>query len=725
MGDPAKGVRLLPLLSAVSIRLSVLLLVLVAGVAAPALAVDFSALWDYQTRGGDNIDTASQFQQRYTLGLGPAMSFQLTPAIFAGANLGYARTERDLGEGRTTVEEITPSAQLGVTNDIFRSILSGTATEFRPITGEKFTTRAWDATLASNWQYDLWPSLSLNYSERNEETRGLAGAVGSGTEDKTFSSTLNWDLRKAQLYYDYSRGHLEDLVNQSRNDRESHLVRLETSQSFWQNRIRFNLAQQVQHADSDFTILTPDGLFEALLEIVEIRSLVTDSVVAPSPEDPGFDDLPEWSPSLPAVPVANGERVHLVASLDFPQQVDRLDLYVDPLAVDGHQVASLGWNLYVRSGNTWVLEAANLPALFNVIEERVELTVELLEPVREFMVTADVDGLPGGLAILRFAAVSRINVDTTSNQLSFLTNASLRIQLTPTLTASSSLILDRIESETERLVPSETAGEIENVLVSTERVSTQRSLAGSLRWTPSPFVTPSVSFSETRQESTGADDELSRSYSAIIATYPLPTLNVTLGATRTDRFTDARKTATSDNYSLTSTASIYPDLTASLNTNFITSDRQQTDGTMVTTDTLSSRLTLNARLNTQLTADLTNNYRHLNPPAAESTSATDSTLSLTWRPSDLLMLRGSGTKFWSGRDDPEPMSFIMDLALLRTRNTRLNLLYNHSRGRETSNQYSLNGSWDITQALSLQARLNYRSAEFDTWSTLLRLALRL
>jgi hypothetical protein len=67
----------------------------------------------------------------------------------------------------------------------------------------------------------------------------------------------------------------------------------------------------------------------------------------------------------------------------------------------------------------------------------------------------------------------------------------------------------------------------------------------------------------------------------------------------------------------------------------------------------------------------------------------------------------------------------VDLALLRTYNTRLNFLYNHSQGLETSDLYTLNGSWDISQAWSLQARLNYRSAEFDSWNTLVRLALRL
>lgn len=716
----------MPLHAAALKGFSLLLLVLVAWGAAPAYAVDFNALWEHQQIGGDNIDSASRFQQRYSLGLGPSLTYQLTPAIFAGANLSYARTERDIDGKSTTIEEITPSAQMGVTNDIFRAVLSGMVTEYRPVSGDEFTSYTWDATLGSNWRRDLWPNITFNYLERSEEDRGRDDELVRDNDEKFYSATLDWDLRLARLYYDYANGQIDDLLNSSRNDRESHLVRLESRQSFWQNRIRFNLSQQFQQTDNDFIMLTPDGLFELSLTIDETRSLVVASAGTPLPDDPTFESLfgDQFADGLPG-PIENDERVHLVASFNFPQQVDRLDLYLGPQAVDGSQVAALPWDLYVRSGGIWVLAAANLPAEYNFFEERVELTIDLAEPAREMMVVADVSGLTDDLVISRIDAISRINVDTNTRQQSYLTNASLRIQLTRTLVAASSLILDRTESLIQPLADGEDDGQAEGVPPASEVVSIRRTLSGNLHWTPTPFVAPSVGYSETRQDISRTPDEISRSYSATVATYPLPTLNVTLGVTRTDRFEGEEKIATTDNYGLTSTASIYPDLTASLNANYITSDREQDDGTMVTTDTISSRLTLNARLTPRLIADLATNFRDSERNNVDSTTTADSTLNLLWRPSDLLMMRASGTKHWTGIDSPEPLALAMEVALLRTYNTRLNFLYNHSRGRETSNQFSLNGSWDISRALSLQGRFTYRSAEFDSWNTLVRLALRL
>ena len=51
-------------------------------------------------------------------------------------------------------------------------------------------------------------------------------------------------------------------------------------------------------------------------------------------------------------------------------------------------------------------------------------------------------------------------------------------------------------------------------------------------------------------ERTGRDDELNRVYSVSVSTRPLPSLNLSMGYTRNDRYADKDKTNTSDYYSL-------------------------------------------------------------------------------------------------------------------------------------------------------------------------------
>jgi hypothetical protein len=686
------------------------LCLLLLGVAAPTRAAEFTANWDYLAAGGDNVDTISNFQQRYSLGLGPEMSYQLTPALSASASLGYTREEQDTPAGRATVEQIAPAAQLRLTNDIFTALLGGMVTEYRPENGEEFSTTSWNASLASNWDYLFWPSLAFTYSERSEVDRFADDLVGRETLDQTYGVNLDWDLRLARLHYDYSQGVGEDLLDDRRTESESHLVRLDTTQRLWQDRVRFTLSQQFQQSTTDGT--PPEA---------QLAAAAIDTPLDPE-EFPPLASIPQLSDGdllTGALTIESGQSGFLAFGFGFEQVVTGFTVYLSPLTpLTPTEAGRLTWTLYVLDplDLTWSPAPASLVADFQggAVPPRIVLqVVGEVEPQREFLVVVDNPVGNPDFAISELTAAGGLTGDIQARQRSHQTNASLRVQLTSTLGATAGLTLERTESEFTQALRSGTSE------------TTRRSLRGGLQWTPVPWLAPAVSVSETQRTSSGAADDTSRSYALTVATFPMPTLNVTLGATRTERYVDARRTATSDNYSLTSAARLYPDLTASLTANLVTSERERNDGTTVSSESLFGRLALNARLNPQLLADLDTNYRRSESDGAAGSTASDSTLTLTWRPSDLLMMRLAGTHFWSGTDAPMPVEFNMEMALLRTHNTRLNFFYTHSRGRETSNQFSLNGSWDISNSLSLQARFNYAVAEFATWNTTVNLALRL
>ena len=89
--------------------------------------------------------------------------------------------------------------------------------------------------------------------------------------------------------------------------------------------------------------------------------------------------------------------------------------------------------------------------------------------------------------------------------------------------------------------------------------------SGGMTLTPLPYVTPSISYSETRYERSDREDDLIRSYSVNVATRPLPSLNFSMAYTRNERYVDKDKTNTSYTYIIFTKASIYPDLSVSLN----------------------------------------------------------------------------------------------------------------------------------------------------------------
>ncbi len=694
-------------------RLSLLLLVFFVWGAAPAFAVDFGAFWQYRESGGDNIETRRSFQQRYSLGAGTGVTWQPTHAISAGFNLSYTRTQSESGTGWRSSEQIVPSANLNLTNDIFRAGLLGTASETRSSSGPGLTSYSWDASLGSNWERIFWPNLWLSYGEAVETSRD---SDTLDTHSSRYGFGFDWDLLAAQFFYAYSHNESEDRIELSRSESDSHFVRAETGGNFWRNRLSVRLSQQFQYSESDFTAVIPEeGVFRRRLDLGEPSSATSDPTQEPDPAlvqltiNPllqNNDREGEFGRALSIQPL---ERGHVGIRFDLSEQIDAFLLYHDPFApLAPAQVEALRWNLYTRSilDDSWELAAEDLPALYDEQRSRFEVPVGRFAREVKVVVTND-SGVP--LHVTELEVISFFtDADGGSRRTSHLTTANMRLQLTRTLAASSSVTYERSDS---------TSGDL-----STE--STRRSLSGGLRWAPHRAVSPSLGYSETRLNSTGAPETLARSYSLIVATFPLPTLNVTVGATKSERFVGEQKTATSDTYSLFSTARIYPDLTASLNASYVTSTRFRDDGEAVDIDTFSSRINFNARINPKLTADLATNYRQTETDTATDSSS-DSTLSFGYRPSDLLSMRLTGTRRWTGPDTPDTLAFNMSMVLLRTHKTRANFRYSHTQGRETSNRFGLDGSWSISQTFSMQSRVNYTLAEMNSYNFQVSLAMRL
>jgi hypothetical protein len=102
----------------------------------------------------------------------------------------------------------------------------------------------------------------------------------------------------------------------------------------------------------------------------------------------------------------------------------------------------------------------------------------------------------------------------------------------------------------------------------------------------------------------------------------------------------------------------------------------------------------------------------------------DSTLNLAYRPSDMLSARLSATKPWNG-DDPERVDFKLDLALLRTQKTRVNVTYRHLHAETDTDAFGFIGSWDISQIFTLQTQARYLFEEQNSWNLSLKLLMNI
>lgn len=681
-------------------RLFLLVLFILTGYTSPVYAINFNANWYYRQRGGENLATNSEFTQNYNLGVGPAFTYQLTPAISLSAGLNYSRTQRDQGSGWITADRYNPYASIRLINDIFLAQASTSFTRYDRESGvDDFA--SWSTSLASNWKIPLFPDLRLSYSENYDPDTDII--------NRNTGFIFNWDLILAQLYYQYNINKSEEEFSNNESQRDTHFVRLETGGSFWDRRLSFDFAQQYRDSIQAITIEGIAGSgFESLVEGLALTKvyLVTDP---PNIKDPMTDDYVDPDQSLPQE-VNIDEDLHLkfITTSNFPEEIDILRLTLDDqLSVP--QAEQLNWDLYTRRTETenWELVAENLVGSASIRDDAIDILMPFTITSKEFLVVTT-NNSGQSLTFVTLVALRLITQSSERTTTDYLTNLNMGYRLTQKLTASASLTLEHSENDT----------------ADSYRENERQIVGGNLRWSPHPSITPSISFSESRWEGTGEPDQMSRTYSLILSTLPLETLKISLGTTVNEDFTDNLLTNSSYRYSLITSAQIYPDLTARWNLSYTEREDLDADGQVIDSNTLSSNLDIIAKLYRNLKANFKSGYQHREDDIRTRQTA-DARFDLQYLPSSLLRLRGTYTTFLLDNDATDVLRFNLGLVPLNTYKTRLTLDFIHTQADQTSNNLSLNWSWDINKGLTLVTKGNLSLRERYTYNIFMHLSLRL
>ena len=683
-----------------------LLFLFLTGSASPVFALRMNASWLYRQAGGEGLETQTLFQQRYSLGVGKGLSYSPTHAISFGAGIGYTRSQGDSGRGQgmTVTDILTPYAGLRLSNDIFRTGLSGSSTRWYRERGVDITD-SWDFTLASSWVIPFFPELSYNFGETTESFESSSGLDDPGTKATNSSINVGWDLILAALNYRYSDSQFDDLGSDSLAKTRSHFARFDTSGRLWDRRLAFNFAQQFQKSNRDLTLGTPEGGAVYVPLRGQWSSAVTDPITLP---DPLPDPLPEQDVGLVfnqelgdddfetvAFTVALDQRMHFsfrpALEEQIGQQIDILRLTLDPLSqVDELQAVALQWSLYRRDSfdpTAWELVTDQIQVTYDAAEKDFTLLINL--PETEIMVLA-VNETDVPLNFTEGEALGLFTEDFSSITTSYLTTANMSYRITDTMRASTNLQLDQREQEFDGGISQE---------------SSRQLVSGRLGWQPVYFVTPSIGFSETKDEATGDPDFIYRNYSLNIATIPLPTMNVTLNLSKNERFEGGLLVSNSDRYHISTSAQLYPDLSSSLQLTYSENENLDPEGLNILTNTYSGLLRLNARLRRDLFAEYSTTYfrseRDLNNTSSENSTAR---IGITYRPSDLLSVRGNYETILLGTSVADKWAILMNLVLLNTYKARLFIDGGYRQSEESSFGMGLNGSWDISKNLYLLTR---------------------
>ncbi len=680
-------------------------LLLLCTVPVPVTALDFNGYWLYRSSGGEERDSSDEFQERYTLGVGPQLSWQPTHALSATATVGYTRIQRDSGDGMVKVDEITPSVNFGIINDLFSAQLAGSASQYSGSDIDTSVSHSWDATLSSRWQRDWWPNLRFNYGERDSGERSTDLFERTEQIQQYANADLDWDLRLLQLDYRYNTSWDEDVSEGTDSERRNHFVRAATGGRFWDNRVSYTFSHQFEDDRTQVKGRPGDGgVFDFIVPATVTTKVIS---IVEDPTDPFYDDPADGF--FPPLEVLPSEYLQIQVNADAGRQVDHLRLLFDDMTT----AALLEWDIYRRDfiSGDWSRVATALQGV--MMDDYLELAPGTAG--ESFLLIAQNNPLVP-VRLTRVGAYTRSSPDEgdslTITDQRHLTNAGLQVRLTNSLQLAINTTLERLRRDN--------GSDDDRSTISTR-----------LRWTPRPWITPSIGYSESRSDTEDQDgeevDQLSRSYSLNLATVPLPTMNLGFGITRNDLYRNNDKISEGWIYSISTTARLYPDLNTALflswrdNRNLTRTDE---GGSRTSDQSFSGRFNLNARLDRNLNADLTTSYRSSDRDS-ESTEVADATLSLQYRPSSLLALRAFYTAYLLDSDQVDVVGGSLNLALLRTDKARLNFSYDITDAETLTNRFSLNGSWDISRALALQSRGGYTLAETDFYDVQVSLNLRL
>lgn len=715
---PRFGALSLPPLFLVVDSLLVVLLVLTLGGERPAVAFDLNASWRHILSGADGAATRGFLTQNYRAS--DSLGLNFTQAMNGSIGIGYNRTQ---ASGKEASNLLTPNASFQVNNDIFQLALAGATSLNRRAGQPEVDTTRWQTTLSPRsypWAREFWPSSSVHYSDTHTTS---SGRIDSHLY--AYGANLSWGLPDVvQMFYAYDDRRTENRRTDHQDETAAHTLRLLTGGEFFENRLRVNLTQGMTHNTvTSSGVVGATGIIEKSPQ-VDFTYFSRKETTDPAFNGRNFSLAGRENPDL--ANLGNQTTIDLgpdqswylsispVFAPDGEQQTGRLRVYVDdPYGEVANVLGELRWALYASVDNAnWDPVAGDLTAAYDSFDNRFQLDIPEVPKQYQYLMVVLSNRAPVSpqavpvkiLAVETVPLAGGIPGSTYSFGgaiTSYTTNADMSALLTSDLRLSTNLA-------------SRYSAEYFN-----------GDLRSSLSWRLNDMINPSLGFSETLRKSNVVEDEsIYRAYSFALPIRLQPTLNVHFGITRVDNFKNSLTVNSQNRFLFGTTAILYPDLTASLVETYNTGNRVLPDGTNQDEEDFGGVLTLNGRLTPKLDCELTNNFYKTYKPEARADYSTG--LRLDYRPSDPVSIGLNYTKVWVGTA-ADSREIIFRMALLSTRKTRVNFSFNysHSGTQEDVKNMALLASWDISRIFTLKSQGVYSFDQYNSWSILTNLYMRL
>ena len=650
--------------------------------------------WQHEDKK-DSPET-DDFTVSYTVDL----KQEITEAMSLQEAFRYNRNWQEEGD----TEGYDPSLRFAVQNDIFLFDLFGSVSEQRNSIATNRSRRSWESTWTSNWQERFWPKLRASYG-RDFSTDSEDPHLQDSSDTRE-SVGVDWDFELFKTHYNFNRSQQNDNVTFGETTATNHFARLDSTGRFFDNRLSLGFSQQfsTSHSESS-TAVGADGFALIKQSIAQVLEGHDDTPLTSDPGELSNNSLMADSD----VEVVSGiytdgfdnPPLNIAFRVDL-REVNRIFLYTEKNIGVG-TAGAFTMDLYGSTNGTDYqrIQQNVVPGSFfyDTVKKRFEITtsnvtfrwlklVVTSSPVQRVDFTE--------IEIYDRVASSGSFVTREDKTLSNISDLNMGYKFSSALGMTYNLSLEygNYASETD---------------------FSRKNQIGEMRWTPWEYLSSAFGVSENMEKIEGLPETLNRAYTLRLSSPPVPTVDMNLGLSKTERYEEKKLLSTSYVTGLYTSAALYPDLDANLDLTTGRTVYESTstlttifgpleENTGTTTKEFGSRLTMTARLVPRLTADLTNDYQKIQ--GAVSTEMLDERLTLNWRVSDILSVLTAVGKKWENWESAGEDG-LLQTTVAPTETTQFSFSYYIVNDDNDLSRYALSGSWAIGPYLTLQGNIFY------------------
>ncbi|WP_303720805.1 hypothetical protein [Malonomonas rubra] len=638
----------------------------------------FIGNWNYRENGGDAVDSTSQLNHSYSL----TYMKDLSAAMAFSGSVRYSETLPSEG---TETRSLNPSLSFDARSDLFSLNLNASESRSEQEGTPERVTDAWGVNLSS--QMERWPSVRFYFNQSFSTDDSQPKQIDNNTQ--TSGASIEYGYSVFDFLYDVRHSLTTDDIQNSETENLDQTAQVSYAQTFWQGRVTIAASQQYQTTENEVSSVAPiyivypstSGLFGtqaefgALTNTTDVDGLLATNLALIDGDKSNSAGVDVFD---------NRFEVRKIAIQVDREDIRRLELYLDR-ELNGDNTQLTFKVFQSDDGENWSY-LSNSPTFPLDINDRQLVRFELPTGAKQkyLMVAVKTNStFPAAAHVTEIEASTfepGRSRDTTTLQTQF--NGSVRLSDNWTVSYS----LRRAETQ----------------LDSGDTVQLNQSLISSYRLNEK--VGFSFGVSENTDSSDNSADQTNRSYSVAMATQPLSSVNFSLGYTHSDNSSDDGRDKTTDAVHSTLNAAIYPDLTASLSTNW-----SQSEDNLAGSETNNFGATFNTTAYLSPKTDLNTSLSYTESDSSDGETSRSETYGVTfgYRPSDMLLFNLS----FDGDLEEDTSSLSGSSNWIWSRKLQSQFGFSFDFGDDTSQQYNGLLSWLISRSLSMQSSANYMVAD--------------